>query len=482
MKITRLNPLILATFAGVFFAIPSFAQDSTATNSAEAAEIESLKKEVQVLEQKVNTLEQKQGTEQQSTQVEKLTQKVDDLEQQRKMDQQAAAAAAKAAPKISLGADGFKFISAETNFAMNIRGYMQLDSRTFFQNAQPGADGFLLRRVHPIIAGTVFHDFDYQFMAEFGGTSPSIYDAYINYHPWPELQLEAGRFKTPFGLEWLQSAANLSFNERSLATDLVPLRDLGVELHGDLFDGRVNYAAGVFNSVADGANAANSDFNNEQEFIGRIFLQPFKKSNAAALQGLGFGVSGSYGRQFTASALTSGYKTDGQQTFFAYTNGVAGNGAHWRISPQGYYYYGPLSLMGEYVISDQQVKNGAASADLQNTAWEVSAGWVLTGDPASFTGVTPRHPFSLSDGGWGAWQLVARYEELDVDDAAFPIYANPNTSASAAQAWAVGLNWWLNKNVRVMTSFSRTTFTGGATGAVTKDPEEVLFTRLQLSF
>jgi len=44
------------------------------------------------------------------------------------------------------------------------------------------------------------------------------------------------------------------------------------------------------------------------------------------------------------------------------------------------------------------------------------------------------------------------------------------------------VNWYLNKNIRVNTSFSRTTFIGGATGTVTKQPEEVLFTRAQLSF
>jgi hypothetical protein len=57
--------------------------------------------------------------------------------------------------------------------------------------------------------------------------------------------------------------------------------------------------------------------------------------------------------------------------------------------------------------------------------------------------------------------VVARYAELNVDEGAFPVFANPATSASAAQAWAVGLNWYLNKNIRVNASFSRTTFTGG---------------------
>ncbi len=165
----RPNPLLLTTLAGLLSAFPVLAQDNSAANfpdvsqgapasSAENAEIESMKKEIQALEVKVEALEQQQASQPPSAQIQNLGQQ--------------AAAATNATPKISLGADGFKFVSADTNFAMNIRGYMQLDSRTFFQNAATGADGFLLRRVHPIISGTVFHDFDYQFMAEFGGTFP----------------------------------------------------------------------------------------------------------------------------------------------------------------------------------------------------------------------------------------------------------------------------------------------------------------------
>ncbi len=485
----RINHVLVATSAGLLLAFPVFAQEK-ATNISASSEIEALKQEVQVLEQKVEGLAERQTgqsaakQEQEPARARELDREKGAPERRQQLKETNAAPAAKTLPKISLGAGGLNVVSADTNFTMNLRGYVQLDSRTFLQNAAPGVDGFILRRVHPIISGTVFHDFDYRFVAEFGGSSPSIYDAYMNFHPWPELQLAAGRFKTPFGLEWLQPASKLSFNERSLATDLAPLRDLGVQLHGVLLNGRANYAAGIFNSVADGANTGNTDFDNNPEFIGRVFFQPLKKFGITPLEGIGFGVSGSYGSQSGAAGLTSGYKTDGQQTLFTYTGAVA-NGTHWRISPQGYYYWGPFNLLGEFIVSDQNVRLAAAPgtvADLQNSAWEVSAGWVLTGEKASYTGLTPRHPFNLHGGSWGAWQFVVRFAELNLDDSAFPTFANPATSASAARAWAVGFNWWLNKNVRVMTSFSRTTFTGGTAGAVTKDAEEVFFTRLQLSF
>jgi phosphate-selective porin OprO/OprP len=218
------------------------------------------------------------------------------------------------------------------------------------------------------------------------------------------------------------------------------------------------------------------------------------------LKGIGFGVGGSYGNSFSNSAglpgttggTLPGYITEGLQQFFAYTNSAVANGDHWRLSPQGSYYYGPFSLMGEYGISQQRVSRSAApftSADLHNTAWEVTGGWVLTGEDASYTGIVPKHNFEPGSGHWGAFQLVGRYSEMDIDNNAFPLYANPAISATAAQAWSVGLNWFLNKDIRVNASYTRTTFTGGggvgsttAPGIVTRQPEQVLITRVQVAF
>lgn len=485
--------LITAVIIGAQLPVAVLAQD---TNSS--ADINALKQEIQTLEQKVDALEQQQqaapsSPAPQAAQVQELDQKVRILERQHEIDQQTAADAAKTQPKITLDANGFSFSSANSNFVASLHGIIQVDSRTFFADGggTVGKNTFLLRRARPIFTGTVFHDFDFNFTPDFGGSAATIYDAYLNYHYNPAFQIEGGRFKSPVGLEALQTDTWLSFNERSLVTDLVPNRDIGFELHGDLFGGTASYAAGIFNGAPDYSTPGfpDQDADDDKAFEGRLFLQPFKHTDATFLQGLGFGVGGSYeDDRKTAADLTSGYKTDGQQSFYTYATGVIANGTHWRLSPQGYYYYGPFSLLGEYAISDQEVTKTTApvsSADIRNSAWEVTVGWVLTGEDASYNGVTPRHPFDLHQGGWGAWQLVARYANLYIDDNRFTTFAAAG-SANAARAWSLGLNWYLNRDFRVSTSFSRTTFGGGGgatgNGPVTAQPENVLFTRVQLAF
>ncbi|HZI30996.1 MAG TPA: porin, partial [Candidatus Binatia bacterium] len=379
--------------------------EAAAPASADAAEIKALKQQVETLLERVKTLEERQQPAEPTTALQNLDQKVRVLERQRELDQEAAAKAAKQQPLIKLGADGFTCVSDNTNFSISLHGLLQLDSRTFFQNAIPGDGGFFLRRVRPILSGTVYHDFNYVFMPDFGGasgsSSPVIQDAYVNYRYRPELQMQAGKFKSPVGLEFLQSARDYTFNELTLVKNLGPGRDLGVELHGDLFDGTVSYAVGIFNGVADSANASNGDFDNHPDFAGRVFFQPWKTAQVTVWQGLGFGVAGSYGDQDGTSALGK-YTTDGLQSFFAYTNGVAGDGEHWRISPQGYYYYGPFGLLAEYIESSQKVASGANTATLDNRAWEVTGSWILTGEKNSYKGVAPEEAFNPARGHWGA--------------------------------------------------------------------------------
>lgn len=494
----RPNTWQATAVAGFMAVLPTGLADDTAD------EIKALRQQIEALAQKVQTLEQKRASEQDA-----LDQKVKVIERTRELDQEASAEKAKQAPRVSIGSAGLTVSSADTNFVVGLHGLIQLDNRTFVNDGGiAGNDGFLLRRARPILQGTVYRDFDFLFIPDFGGSTVQIFDANLNYRYSSALQIRAGKFKSPVGLEQLQTDRDLLFNERALATDLVPNRDLGVQVWGDIADGAVSYAAGILNGVGDFRNSSNLDFDNDREFGGRIFLRPFKNSSAVDLRGLGFGLGGSYGSSATATGLPSttggtlpGLTTDGQQQFFAYnpsqgTNAAApvvvASGEHWRLSPQGYYYVGPFGLLGEYVISDQRVSRTTTapfkSTSLEDTAWQITGSWALTGEAASYNGLTPANSFDPRTGHWGALQLVGRFAELDVDRAAFPLYANPATSAHAAYAWSAGFNWYLNKNLKLATSFSQTIFGGGGGAGtsvpaiVTRQPESVFFTRLQLSF
>jgi phosphate-selective porin OprO and OprP len=437
--------------------------------------------------------------------IEALDQKVRVLERKDELNKEVSAEKAKTVPSVSIGSSGFTLRSADTNFVLKLRGLLQVDSRTYLDDGGiKNNDTFLLRRARPIFEGTVFRDFDFLLTPEFGGTgTPSILDAYLNYRYQPGLQLRMGKFKVPVGLEQLQSDSQALFIERGYPSQLTPNRDLGVQLHGEL-GGVLNYAIGAFNGVGDNRTSSNADFDDEKAVAGRIFLHPFQKTDLAPLKGLGFGVGASFGNSEGANGLPNGngYVSDGVQQFFSYTTStvatnanVTADGAHWRISPQAYWYYGPFGLLGEYVISSQKLRRTSGPVatptedfmTARNTSWQIEGTWVLTGEDASYKGVTPKKNFDPHGGGWGAFDLVARYGVLDIDDDVFAgprSFASAANSASKARSWGVGLNWYLNRNIRAAVNYFHTDFQGGETGSnlVPKQNEQVFLTRLQLSF
>ena len=421
-------------------------------------------------------------------QIHALEARLQQLEQRQQLKEQADAAAAKAAPRVSVSDRGFALASADGANAIRFGGLVQLDSRLFFgDGGGVYNNSFVLRRARLISEGTLGGIFSFQIIPELGGSTVSLLDANFTIAPTGAVQLKVGRFKTPVGLELLQSDSATFFAERSLVSDLVPNRDLGVQLGGALGNGGVTYAAGVFNGVPDGANTSNADFDNDKDVVGRVFVLPFKNGTDSSWRGLGLGVAASLGRQKGPTAVTAGYKTEGQQTFFKYNSPVVGDGQTWRISPQGYYYLGPFGALGEYVVSTVNARPSVtgAKAALQDRAWQLAAGCMLTGEDASFSSVTPRQPFSWENGTWGAWQIVARYSNLKLDPATFPLFASPVANAEAASAVGFGVNWYLSGVVRTSLDYFQTHFDVPAPPSSTqilRQEEKVLISRFQLSF
>jgi phosphate-selective porin OprO/OprP len=315
-----------------------------------------------------------------------------------------------------------------------------------------------------------------------------VQDGYVTYHPWQELQFQIGKYKAPISLDRLQPDAYLITPERTYSSQLAPNRDVGAEIKGDLFENRFSYAVGIFNGVGDNDSGDIEVADDEKDLNARIFATPFKLSKIPALQKLGFGLAGSVGNH---EGALKGFVTPGQQSFFSYspanvgtnTVSVFADGEQWRLAPQGYYYIGPFGIWGEYIISNLKARknNPAEFARFQNKAWSVQASYFLTGEENTWEPVKPKHRLSLSEGGFGAIQLVAQLQHIDLDDRIFPLYANPATAATAATSWGVGVNWLLNANVKLSLNYQDTDFKGGSSAFLQKG-EKVILTRAQIAF
>ncbi|WP_213600532.1 OprO/OprP family phosphate-selective porin [Pseudoxanthomonas japonensis] len=413
-----------------------------------------------------------------------LDQRLRILERRLELQQEEAATRAKEAPVIAVNDKGASLKSANGDYEIRIRGLIQGDGRFFSSGVPSGTyDTFLLRTARPTIEGTLGKWIGFRFTPEFAGDSASIVDAYADLKFSPAATVRLGKFTSPVGLERLQSSSALSDIERALPSELAPNRDIGVQLQGELAGSKVSYAIGVFNGTVDGRDAVTTNPDDEFEVAGRLFVEPFK-DGAGFWSGLGFGIGGSVGDTAgTGNNILPRYRTQGQVQFFNYRSAVAADGKRTRWSPQGYFYRNQFGLLAEYIASKQELQVGATSAELENTAWQATASYVLTGEDASYRGVVkPSKPFSPGKGGWGAWELVGRYGELEIDDGAFPLFADPVVSARRAKAWTLGVNWYLTSNLKLVVNYLDTQFEGGAAAGADRDDEKAVFSRLQVAF
>jgi phosphate-selective porin OprO/OprP len=383
---------------------------------------------------------------------------------------------------VSFRRDGLWLSSSDGATHLQVHGYVQADDRMFVDTIHgEELDTFLFRRIRPLFEGTVFNAVDFRFMPDFGQSTYQIQEAFLELKSVKFAKLRVGKFKEPIGLEVLRSDRDLTFAERSLASDLVPLRYIGVQLSGSLLSDSVSYAGGYFNGSSDGSNGPFSQWSHGGEAAARIFVRPFAATGVKAFHQFGIGVGGSAGHQ---TGTIAGLKTVGQTTFFKYSSTATANGQHNRLSPQAYYYGGPFGLLGEYAISSQDVLNKSLTRRVRNEAWQVAGSVMLTGEKNAYAGVRPRNATEHARGfrRLGALELALRYSQLRVDGDAFPLFANPKTAAQAANERAIGMNWYLNRYVKFEMDYEHTTFQMASATVAPLHSENVLMNRIQLAF
>ena len=372
--------------------------------------------------------------------------------------------------KVKFG-PGFEIKTDDDEFFLQFHNLTQLDYRGYQQAGQSSVrDTFVIPRQWFMFSGRITRPVGYFVSFAHGFDALSLLDVFIDLSYDPRLQLRMGRMKTPFTYEFLVEPIQGLINpERSVFfNNFGQNRDLGVMAYGRLFNQSFDYAVGVFNGTRNGFLASQ-----DSKFVsGLINWKPFRNAEGSVLENFNVGGSVYAGNAFQPAlpqTLRTAVATSGNAAlgvpFLTFNNNVRETGyqAFWDLHAA--WFYQQLAVIGEWGSGFQDYSLSSTPnlrTHLPVQSFYVQAGYLLTGETRSSVGIVkPLHPFDISrkQRGLGAWELVGRYQYLDIGSQVFSAgLSDPNNSANRLYITDVGFNWHLTQYLKLYFEWEHAVF------------------------
>jgi phosphate-selective porin OprO and OprP len=401
------------------------------------------------------------------------------------------AQAAAAAPRAAIESAGVKvsmpegrptIATADGRASLAIGGFTQFDMGGSFQNVNPNTQfphlnyGVNLRRGRLYFIGT-FDDFRFNITPDFGDRpdgAVGLFEANFNYTGIKPVTATVGYFHPFVSLDDATFPGNTLFLERPSIVNI-----------------ERSVAAGITRASL-GANAATEDYFASAYLTGPLF----GAQRPTLLNGEQVGLVGRLAaRPYHDEDWNLHAEFSGQMAFHPNVNangtpGVSRTTFTFADEPELEIDFnplvstGPLSarsanayggalgaswrnflLAGEYYQIDvtQSKLPGLPSPTLGFNGGYVDVGWVITGEPipyditrAAWARPKPDHPFSLKDGGIGAWELAARYSAVNLDSNVIPGVPQSVTGGvygGKQQIASLALSWYPNDWLRFILQF-----------------------------
>ncbi|MBI4471342.1 MAG: hypothetical protein HY646_01660 [Acidobacteria bacterium] len=370
---------------------------------------------------------------------------------------------------------------------VNLRSKIQFDFSRFAPEVDRDRKALQNRALRFGANGTLFRYVDYSVEVETRKADPEFRDLFLKYRPHPSIQIQAGRFKIPFGLDQLTDSGRLDFVQRSrIGTLLSPGRDAGVMVLGEVLEGKLQYFAGIFRRDGKTSRIQNLAAIDEYRpggtgmLAARITVTPARNLKI--------------GGAFTRGRLTTGLSslpgvTASEQIFFPrmYASGSRvrrGAEVSWRLHS--------LSIQSEFIdVREQRIGQGLRGEDLpplRVQGWYASVAHPLMGRIENRRGRSLLGSL-LPGTQLGLFEATTRYEivRFGSESAADSRPSrNPRAAAAAGnddRAWTFGINWHANSYVRFQFNVIRETLRDPARNPI--DGQSHYWTqigRLQLFF
>ena len=286
-------------------------------------------------------------------------------------------------------------------------------------------------------------------------------DAIIRYTGVEGLELQAGNFKEYFSIQRNNSSRYLQFMERPMITQaLAPSRHLGInaKYSKDWFWG----STGVFFQTIDNLETrtyvedANKDYGVDEGISSttKVVLMPgYDKTD----WGLHIAGAFSYRQPKTDDELVA---TGVPAVRFSTRNSNSINRKKYIDTDElkdvkhnllytGEFagYWKGLRWEGAYLANDVVFSN--TNPNMHLWGWYAQAGWLLFGGRQRYDSAGAKFTRPSRGQKWGDIELCARYEFIDFNNK----FASNDVIFGAAQAFSLGLNYYVNDHFKVMINY-----------------------------
>jgi phosphate-selective porin OprO/OprP len=424
--------------------------------------------------------------------------------------------------------EGLEVRSADEFFTLEFHNLTQLDYRAFDQTGDALHDNFIIPRQRWYFQGELTPYAYYYTVIDRGYGTIDILDSFMDLSLAPkykrQMQLRAGRMKTPFTYEYIKvSESDLIAAERSLfITNFAGNREEGAMLHGQVLANSMEYYVGAFN----GQRRSFQSFNNSKNLFCFVNTKPFLHSGIEWLENLNIAGSVFGGDQrnpihpvnlVTANDQAAPGGVPGtlnvSPTFLIYNSNAFENGPRMQWAADVAYYYKSFTMLANYdggfqdyslqgpgalpsaavyqpFSTDAFVGVGASQRTrVPLTGWSVACTYFVTGEQITRRVylTEPRRPFGWYNGRLnpGAIEIYSRFANLQVGDQVFTGgFANPAYWANRANAIDTGVNWYWNHYVRMYFDWQHSMFNQPVFLSDTKSTkhEDLYWFRTQIFF
>ena len=365
--------------------------------------------------------------------------------------------------------------SGDGRFRASLGGQVQWDVGGALQDS-PGFGGSPAARLDSfgqnlrrarLFFGFGYENFQLNLTPDFGGSpdgSPTLYEANFNWSPVKPLTLTLGYYKPYYGLADSMSSNDFLMLERPSIIEIargLAAGDSRASIGGRWAADRW-FLAGYLTGDSYGSNSTQAT-SGQTGAVARLAGRPYTDADTD----LHLGVTGSYAfdirRQADGQSLRLRDRPEWRidQTRLIDTGALPADSAYsW--GPEFGLRWRNFMLQGEYVqIGVSQSQAGAAPRpDLTFEGGYVEGSWVITGEPrrystssSAFGRPSPAHPFDFAGGGWGAWEAMARYSVVDLNDQVTrgrPQAATGGVYGGRQEVVGMGLSWYPNNFLRFM--------------------------------